>query len=627
MGTRVEYFDIWQAGYAGASVAIYAAGTTTLLSVYSDEALSVAAANPQTLQSMSQDGRNFGKFANPVYVGASYELAIDGGDHTGIIGVPITTLVGQDASSAQVTASGSSTPHYLYDIVARNIDVADSGAFLPTSNAFASSATNNATIVAAIGKASALGGGIVRIPAGTYGFVSFSIPANVLVQGQGRGVTTLQSQTAAAVVTYSGDSAGLAEITIDGVNLINHSIGVFSKAKNETRFKNVMLKRFETCLSFQGGRRADWKDLCIDNAITGAKLNGDINGVTADGDEFRYNEWSGGKVTNCTTIGVHLGFVDRKCWHNSINDVGFENNTGTAFQCTGARWTDMDGCWWSGNGKDIDVADGSDTTLVVQNSVVGLHISDFIISSAMTLTGKCQDVVFERGEFFDGTYTLTNVGNSILVKDCTESSSVALAGNDATQWMRTRSGIGDSPNSSGVTTDGTSTEAWSYDLAPGERVFLDAKVIANGRNVIDYAVYHITQGAHRPGSTLAYDGQSSNFTAGAIVSGATSGAMARIMADADSGATGTLTLRDIVGEFIDDETISDSAGGSAMANGVLSHQNAVLLGTINTPSAAVESDAAFACIFGVTAAKARVMVTGAAAKTVDWTVAVSVTSG
>ena len=627
MAVRVEYFDIWQAGYAGASVAIYAAGTTTLLLAYRDEALTVPAANPQTLSSMSQNGRNFGKFANPVYVGASYELSINGSDRTGVIGVPLTTLVDQDASSAKVTAAGSATPHYLYDIVARTIDVLDSGAFLPTSNPAASASTNNATLVAAIGKATALGGGIVRAPAGTYAYTAFSVPASVLLTGNGRGVTTLQSQTAAATVTFSGDAAGLAELTLDGVNLGASSIGVFSKAKNETRFRNVTLKRFATCLSAQGGRRADWKDLYIDNAVTGAKLKGDINGVSADGDEFRYNNWTGGKVTNCTTAGVHLGFVDRKCWHNSINDVGFESNSGTAFKCTGARWTDMDGCWWAGNITDISVEDGSDTTLVAENSVVGLHISDFIISAAMSFTGKCQDVIFERGEFNAGTYTLTSVENTIIVKDCTESSTVAIAGGDATQWMRVRTSLGDAPGSSGITTGATSTEGWSYDLAAGEVVFLDAKVIGNGRNVIDTAVYHITQGAYRPGSTLAYNNQTANFTAGAVLTGSTSGATARITADTDAGATGTLTLRDITGEFVGDETITDSAGGSALADGVMAHQNAALLGTINSPSAVVETDAAWAAIFGVTARKVRVMVAGAAAKTVEWSIAVQITSG
>lgn len=628
MGVRVEFFDIWQPGYAGASVAIYNAGTLTLASVFTDQALTVPAGNPQTLQSMWSGGRNYGKFAVPLYVGVQYEMSINGAGRTGVMGIPLTTLDDEDASSATVQAANGTVDHALYDIVARTIDVMDHGVFLETSNPGASAATNNATIVAAIGAASALGGGIVRTPAGTYAYTAFSIPTNVLVQGQGRLVTTLQSQTADKTITYSGDRAGLAAMTVDGVILGAGSVGVYGKAKNETRFRDVLIKNFETCLSAQGGRRSNWRDLYIDNGVTGAKLKGDLaTSGGSDGDEFDYNHWIGGKVSNCTTAGVDLGYVDKKCYHNCIQNVGFETNTGTALKITGARWTSLPGCWWTGNTTDLAIADGTDPAQFAENTVVGVSIEDFLISGAMTFTGKCQDVVFSRGEFSAGTYTLTTVGNSIVTIDAIEGEDVSVEGNDSTQWMRFRRTLGDFPNSSGVTTAATSTEAWSYDLAPGERVFLEAKVVGNGRNVNDYAVYNIAQGVHRPGSTLAYDNQTVNFTPGATLTGSTSGASALIIADSDSGATGTLTLREIIGEFVDDETITDDQGGAALANGVMAHQNAALLGSITPLVTPVETDAAWAAIFGVTAGKARVMVAGAAAKTVDWTVAVQVTSG
>ena len=628
MGISVGYFDVWQPGYAGGSVAIFEPGTNTLLSAYADQALTVPAANPQALQSMSQSGQNFGKFANPVYVGVPYELSVNGGSRTGVVAPSITDLSGQDASAALVTAAGGAVPHYLYDIVARNVDVVDKGVFLPTSNPSASASTNNATLVAAIGAAAALGGGIVRLPPGFFAFLSFSLPKNVIVNGAGRDVTVLQSQVADIVITYAGDGCGFRDITIDGVIIGVGSIGVFSKAKNDTVFDNVCIQRFETDLSAQGGHRAKWRTLFLDNAANGAILKGDVAASSGNnGDEFKFNIWVGGRVTNCTTVGVWIGFVDKDCWHNRIKDVGFEDNTGIATKITGARWTDLPGCWWTGNGSDLVVEDGSDTTKVAQNSVVGLHVSDFEISSTMSFTGKGQDIIFERGEFSGGTYTLTTLGNNIVTKDCTEDESVLITGNNATQWTRTRTELGDFPSSTGVTTAAVATEAWAYELAPGEVVFLEAKVIGNGRNVIDTAVFNIAQGAHRPGSTLAYDGQTVNFTPGAIVTGTTSGATARIIADADSGATGTLTLRDIVGEFVDDETITDSVGGTALANGTMAHQNAALLGSITSICAAVNTDAGWACIFTVTAGKVCVTVTGATNKTVEWSPAVQVTSG
>jgi len=71
--------------------------------------------------------------------------------------------------------------------------------------------------------------------------------------------------------------------------------------------------------------------------------------------------------------------------------------------------------------------------------------------------------------------------------------------------------------------------------------------------------------------TLAYDGQTANFTEGATLTGGTSGATALIINDVDGGATGTLTLARITGTFEDDEAITDDNGtpGAAVANGAL----------------------------------------------------------
>ena len=69
--------------------------------------------------------------------------------------------------------------------------------------------------------------------------------------------------------------------------------------------------------------------------------------------------------------------------------------------------------------------------------------------------------------------------------------------------------------------------------------------------------------------TLNYDGQSTDFTVGLTVTGATSGATAIILEDSDSGATGTLTLGNISGTFQDNEALSDPDGGDADANGTV----------------------------------------------------------
>ena len=69
-----------------------------------------------------------------------------------------------------------------------------------------------------------------------------------------------------------------------------------------------------------------------------------------------------------------------------------------------------------------------------------------------------------------------------------------------------------------------------------------------------------------PLNTLPYDAQSGNFTVGLMVTGATSGATAKIIGDVDAGATGTLTLQQISGIFVDNEVITDTSTGSATVN-------------------------------------------------------------
>lgn len=81
---------------------------------------------------------------------------------------------------------------------------------------------------------------------------------------------------------------------------------------------------------------------------------------------------------------------------------------------------------------------------------------------------------------------------------------------------------------------------------------------SNGQGLI-----HFIRTTH----TLDYDGQTGNFTVGLTVTGGTSGATGIILADSDAGTTGTLTLTSVVGTFANNEAITDSSTGAAVANG------------------------------------------------------------
>ena len=621
MSIGLFWFDTWQASYGGAVVHIYKAGTTTHASVYTDENLTVPAANPQTL---ATDSNNAGKWAQPLYVNEAVELLVDSIDLTSVVRPLLTDLNGEDASNATVRATGGSVDAPLKDIVARIVWAANHGLLIPSGSA----ATNTATINAAIGIAAGTGGGYVMLPPGNYPVNAITESAGVIICGAGKLVTTLQCQVADKCFTLSGDGAGFRDLTLDGVNVTAGSIGIFAKAIDEIVLENVLIQRFETGIHRKGGRRARWRNVDVETCTRGVRWVGDSDaGDGADGDQCTDNDWSGGRIRFCTTSGLELEYEDRLCASNVIQAVGLESNTGTALKVLGAQHTNLEGVWFEGNTVNLSIEDDSTSTVNEDNVVDGFRMKGGrITGGTMTFEDTCQNVVFELVAFSDVDITLTNPNNAVLALDCTEDDLVTIAGT-GTKWTRFRS-IDDGA-SFGITTDGTATKAWSVHLDPGQVVFAEAHVIGNQQNGSNTGEYHIEVSAKRAGATLAYDSQSANFTVGSILTGAISGCTARIIGDSDSGATGTLTLRDIVpgdnGYFQDNETITDAVTGSALANGTLSVPTVSLLGSVTALRTAREDVAGWDCTFVGNGPELQLNVQGAAATTVEWTCDVHVT--
>jgi hypothetical protein len=69
--------------------------------------------------------------------------------------------------------------------------------------------------------------------------------------------------------------------------------------------------------------------------------------------------------------------------------------------------------------------------------------------------------------------------------------------------------------------------------------------------------------------SLNYSSQSANFSAGARVTGQTSGATGVILSDTDNGASGALLLQNATGAFIDGEVLTDDQTGAATVSGTL----------------------------------------------------------
>jgi len=93
--------------------------------------------------------------------------------------------------------------------------------------------------------------------------------------------------------------------------------------------------------------------------------------------------------------------------------------------------------------------------------------------------------------------------------------------------------------------------------APFARLMLQVFTITGTAPTIALSVVELFD----KGFTLDYDAQTANFTVGRTVYGVRSNARGVIMDDTDAGATGTLELKKLVGNFQDNEEIREEIAG------------------------------------------------------------------
>lgn len=620
MTKRIAEFDLWRPGYGGAVVNIYLPGTTTLAAVYSDEALTVPAANPQTLSAMeSAGGTRYGKFSAPLYTAASYYLSIDGIEDTAIIRDSISALDGEDASAALVTPAGSTYPVALSAFAGREVNVANFGSFVAGGGGVA--ATNTTTMNLAI--AALASGGIVNVPVGLYNINAFSIPQSVVIRGQGVDASVLKCVVGADCFTVVGSFGGFQDITLDGNGLAAGSVGLKSVGNASVILDNVKIERFETGMYIKGGSSFAWKDLTILNVITAAKIFGETT-VLQD------LVWIGGLVSTATTLGLDIGYKDQMCQNITIIGVGFVNCVGQALFINGAQNVKTIGCWGDGNTAVCKIQDDvtvlTPSTAYQNQALIFQWIGGRINGGTFEVTGTAQDVFLKDVSLTTVNFIMTTpLKNYLILENCVEQG-VTISGESTRLIRSTTSHDG---TSSGLTTGNVATKAWAITLAPGQSVYLVGKVIGKGRNVAQRGIYHIAAGAYQVGAALVYKTQTANFTAGAIVTGASSHATARIQADADGGTTGTLTLTDISGTFLNNEIITDNNGapGSATVNGVLTPASSVVDGIgVTSIRGAYETNANWNALFVANGPDIELQVTGDTAQTVEWTVHVDVVS-
>jgi hypothetical protein len=613
---RIADFDTWQPGYSAATVTVYLAGTTTLASIYENPDLTGSLINPQTLASRTDGaGVTYGKWAQPVYVGASFELAITTGERTGVVRIPLFDLDGADASPAVVTPAGATEARTLEDIAADEIRIEGWGEI-------SGSAAGNATILAAaIAYAASLGGGTVWLPATTIDFTTLSVPQGVLLRGAGRGATILRSTQATRVITLAGDRTGLADLTLDGVSLATGSVGIYAVGRTEPTLLDVEIKRFEQGLLMKGATRPNFFNLFISNCETGADLRGDTDaGFTGTGSALRTLSWRGGKVDLCSVAGVLLSYENALAEGLLLEDVDFDTNSGTALALNGARFLRLEGGRFSGNTVNMSVADDSDTSHVTDNTISSVHVRQTRFSGGqITFDGTCEDVAFDGCDFADVDFVLSIPTRPVLLIDCQEDSATSATG--ATEKLQ-RSSHSERGTFSGVTTDGNYITAWSLVPDPGETVHVQVIGIGRQRNGVNYTTRQVTGTAVRDAATLGFDLASGTITVGSIVSGATSGASARIVANSQTGAAGTLSVRDVLGIFEVGDSLSTSTGETAKCTAPLNTPSTAVSG-VSTIGTAVESDSAWDVTIDASSPQVRARVRGATSQTVEWTVQIS----
>lgn len=565
----VSEFDVWRPGYDSGIVSIFLAGTTSLAPIFADPQLSRVLPNPQTLLAYTSNDISYGKFAQPIYVGVPYFLKTNIDEDTGIHNPPLSSLSGEDASNATVTAQNSAVANTLQEILGRTINAEDYGEIIIGGSA-GSAATNTETIQAAIG---ALGtSGTVHLPPGLILANPISMSAGVILQGAGMDATTLQIIAAGNDITIAGDDAGFRDMTLDGNNLTATSVAIYALNRNGLIFENFVVQNFDSGPLFKGGSRPNFKNFHVLNCNNNCQMHGDKDtGNTTNGGPYNGGVWKGGRVGIGATIGLDLKYVDAAVSNGHVEDVQFGNCPGTALRIKGARFTLIENCIFTGNTINVDISD--DLTVLTpstqyQNKVQGVIFRNCTFSGgSCKFNGNAADVVFDGCQLLSVNFNMVSaVDNNIILKDCFEDGGTTITG-DGTRLVR-QSGE-DEFNVTGLTNGAAATRAWGVTLDANELAYIEVKAQGVQRNGTNLAMYHAVIGVKCTPAALAYHVQSANFVLGDVLTGTNSNATARIISDNDAGTSGTLSLETIQGTFQNNEPITGTSGGAAQVNGAI----------------------------------------------------------
>ena len=630
----IKEFDLWQPGYDGATVTCVYAGTFTPQPLFYDLDATMPAPNPQTLLSLDDGGTGYGRFALPVYALEDYALKVSSGGGEAITRVPLTSLAGVDASQATAAAPDAGFARRIADRASYTIEVLDFGDITDSAEA------NTNLVNAAIGRAAALGGGIVKLPAAAFDIRALTpLPSNVRLRGHGIRATVMRAAVEDDIVTLTGRHAGLEELTLDGVIVPESSTGIRLGPRvraaedlptfSEAIVSRVEVRRFERGIAASYGAQGSVVSGCVvSENSTGVELHAEDGAVQ----DVHF-------VETLFSLNAAAGCLLKAGRSHAVRAIHFLEcrfaDGRKLLDIEGAGSTLVNACSFRGGEEagaagleNLSVADSDNED---SGLVEGL-LFDVCTFEAMRIriAGRASNVRFDNTRFTGTVWELYAPDNNILLKDCLESGSDRIESAGAANLVRLDASLTDVV-AHGVSIGTDPVTAWSYSLAPGEVVFLEASAVGRQTNGTAVAAYDLARGLYLEGATLAYDAGAVEFEVGALLVNKTRTGSARITAKTGTVAAGTLTLAELAGEFRNNDTVgSPLADGTvpaaALVNGELSYATQVTLLDKKSGAYSKETDSSWGGLdFVVNGQAVDVQVAGAGDHRVAWAVRLKLT--
>ena len=371
---------------SGGKINTYAAGTTTPVATYTDNTGLTPNANPIILDST-------GRYAQEIWLsaGQAYKFVVT--DSLGVTQFTLDNLY------------GLGDPAFIGSI--RNLHWASDYGVLPTNTG----ATNYANLTTAFAAAA---GGLLRIPAGTYaisfsGTTGFVMPANLVIEGDGKGVTILN-------ITMSSLSFPIA----------------FSMGLNGLMFRDITINIVQTATQVPSLILWNGNGLILQNC----DLNGGMTntGATLNSSPSLIISPSTGTQTDCQILGCDIhqwnyGFLKSNAqtsvqsrikvlgnnfFNNYTGDCSINSPKGACNQIVIAHNTFHDANGQGASVYQYAIALASCTDAVIHSNVIlgtfGNGPSAYSGVGAIHIEENCQTVVIA-----DNTIDLNGTNSAAMV--------------------------------------------------------------------------------------------------------------------------------------------------------------------------------------------------------------------